>query len=153
METIKCWIKKLAEAYRKLLKSPDSSNRIAHGIALGLALNFLPIPLISIPFSYVLARILRINAPAAVLTIVMFKWAVPFFFAFNFLIGSLLVGRLPAELALSSHLPWHQYSWLMVRSMGYPFLVGSLANATLAWTAAYLILRRLLQLYRRRLVD
>ncbi|MDH7478773.1 MAG: DUF2062 domain-containing protein [Syntrophomonadaceae bacterium] len=152
MGAIKRWLKELAGSYRKLLMSPDSSNRIAHGIALGLGLDFLPIPLISIPFSYLLARVLGVNAPAAVLTAVIFKWAVPFFFAFNFYTGSLLVGRLP-ELTFSSHLPWYQLGWLMVRSIGYPFLIGSLTNAALAWSAAYFILRRLLQLYRRRLAS
>ena len=74
MEFLRRWWAKTKNSYKELLRSADSSNRIAHGIALGVAMDFLPIPFISIPISYVVARLLRINAPAATLTVVFLKW-------------------------------------------------------------------------------
>ncbi|NPV93079.1 MAG: DUF2062 domain-containing protein [Firmicutes bacterium] len=148
MEFLRRWWAKTKNSYKELLRSADSSNRIAHGIALGVMLDFLPIPFISIPFSYVLARLLRINAPAATLTVVFLKWAVPFFFLANIYIGSLLLGGEPSM--PPSHLPWYRYTIMVFQCMGSPFLVGMVINATVAWTVTYLGIRRLLAMYRHR---
>ena len=47
----------ICDYYKKVMEMPDSPKKIARGVALGLAFDFLPIPVISIPLSYLVARI------------------------------------------------------------------------------------------------
>lgn len=132
------------EYYSKVMDLPDSPKKVALGVAMGTAMDFLPVPIISIPISYVLAKLLRINAAAAVLAVIFFKWAVPFFFAVNYMVGRLILGGkgpVPApEIHLTGFDAWLQ--WVM--HLGYPFLLGAFINASLAGTAMYFLVKRLL---------
>jgi len=131
--------------YIKIIEVSDSPKRIARGAALGLAFDFLPIPVISIPLSYVVARLTRCNPVAAVGTVVFFKLAVPFFYTLNVIAGNVLLGDLPRpEITLSgASLP--DFFLAKLVEHGYPFLVGSLVNAALAWLAVYTLLIHLLE--------
>lgn len=136
--------------YNRVMDLSDSPQKIAKGVALGFAFDFLPIPIISIPLSYLAARLTRCNPVAAVATVVFFKLAVPFFFTLNIVVGNALLGDMPGpdiEFAGASVL-----SAFISRLVehGYPFLVGSLINATVAWLAVYFLLMYLLEKRRRR---
>ena len=48
--------------YKRMVSLPDTPKKIAQGVALGFAFDFLPIPIISIPLSYLFARLTRCNA-------------------------------------------------------------------------------------------
>ncbi len=136
--------------YKRVMEMPGSPQKIARGVALGLAFDFLPIPIISIPLSYLVARITRCSPAAAVATVVVFKLAVPVFFTLNLLSGKFLLGDLGGpDLMISGN---SLYASLLGKIMehGYPFLVGSLVNATLVWIAVYLMLMFLLKRSRRR---
>ncbi len=136
------WKNYLREKYNQVMDLPDAPHKIAHGVALGTALDFFPIPLISIPTAYLLARFLRVNAIAAALSATFFKWAVPFFYTLNYLVGSTVVGDslvVPAGGSFST-----------LKEVGYPFFIGAAIDAALAWLLIYFPVRRLLEIRRAR---
>lgn len=117
-----------------------SPRNVAGGVALGLAFDFLPIPVISIPLSYLVARLTRCNPVAAVATVIFFKLAVPFFFTLNLLVGNALLGELPGpQVSFASASVFGPLLERLVEH-GYPFLVGSLVNASLAGLTVYFLL-------------
>lgn len=141
------FLKKLKDSYRKIMNLPDAPNKIAGGVAVGLAMDFLPIPFISIPISYILARAVRLNGLAAALTAVMCKVFVPLFYALNIMVGRLILGGhivktqpVSAEFYLTSIQAW--LTWF--KSLGVPFLLGAVINATLAFLLAYFSFKKLL---------
>ncbi len=121
---------------------PDSPKKIALGVALGTSLNFLPMPFISIPISYLLAKLTRVNATAAVLSVIFFKWAVPLFFTFNYYLGRQILGEKPISyvqqkfsmLNLSNLTIW----W---NDLGIPFLLGAAVNSVVAGVFTYYVIR------------
>lgn len=131
--------------YCKIIALPGSPRKIAGGVALGLAMDFLPIPVISIPLSYLAARFTRCNTVAAVATVVAFKLAVPFFFALNIITGSALLGDTPDLGIPDTDVPLLAPMLKILAEYGYPFLAGSLVNATLAYLAGYMLLVSLLR--------
>jgi uncharacterized protein (TIGR03546 family) len=143
-------INKFKEHYHKVMRLPDSPKKIAGGVALGVALDFLPVPIISIPISFVLAKLIRVNAVASVLTVVFFKCAVPVFFYMNYMVGKLVLLDTAVSPAANGFHAMDILGWMdWVRHLGYPFLVGSFINASLAAVITYFIVSKLL-IYRRR---
>lgn len=137
-------IQRARDYYTKVMDLPDSPKKIALGAAMGTAMDFLPVPIISIPISYVLAKLLRINAAAAVLAVIFFKWAVPFFFAINYMVGKLILGG-SAPAPVPEFHPTGLEAWIMwVKHLGYPFLLGAFINAVVAGTGMYFLLNKLL---------
>ena len=140
MKKVKKYFGLLKGTYKRVMELPDSPKKIALGIALGTALDFLPMPIISIPVSFLLAKLVRVNAAAAVVAVIFFKWAVPFFFAFNYYVGKAMLGGSPPAamkhqlslLELSSWIGW-------IKNLGYPFLLGSAINALLAGIISYFV--------------
>ncbi|HHU86068.1 MAG TPA: DUF2062 domain-containing protein [Peptococcaceae bacterium] len=140
----------ICDYYKKVMEMPDSPKKIARGVALGLAFDFLPIPVISIPLSYLVARITHCSPAAAVATVVVFKLAVPIFYTLNFLSGRLLLGDLPGPDLVFSGDSLLTPFLNKIMEHGYPFLLGSLINATLIWFAVYTLLMFLLKRRSRR---
>jgi uncharacterized protein (DUF2062 family) len=128
------------------LNLPDSPKNVALGVALGTALNFLPMPFISIPISYILAKLLRINATAAVLSVIFMKWAVPFFFTFNYFLGVKLLGLKPSAGHAKHHLLLADLSsiapWL--KGLGAPFMLGAAINAVVFGVCTYFAINALI---------
>lgn len=131
--------------YDKVMGLSGCPQKIARGVALGLAFDFLPIPVISIPLSYLAARLTRCNPVATVATVIAFKLAVPFFYALNILVGNALLGDLPGPQIAASGIPLADPLLEKVIGHGYPFLAGSLVNAGLAGLAVYFLLTGLLR--------
>ncbi|MFZ5646398.1 MAG: DUF2062 domain-containing protein [Bacillota bacterium] len=145
------YLRRLKDTYEKVMDLPDSPRKIAQGVALGTALEFLPMPFISIPVSYLLARLVRVNAAAAVLTVIFFKWAVPFFFAFNYYIGKILLGSADLySFENSVSLTGTEACIEWMRHLGYPFLVGAAINSVLAGVVTYYGVRALLECRRKK---
>jgi uncharacterized protein (DUF2062 family) len=141
----------LKNYYNKVMSLPDSPKKIATGVALGVAFDFLPVPIISIPLSYLVARLIRCSLLAAPATVIVFKPLVPLFFTFNILIGRILCGNVPeTNVTISGFSFLGPYLEKLI-AYGYPFLVGSLVNATLFSLAVYFILLFFLERRRRRL--
>lgn len=143
-------IRRLKEKYTLVLDLPDAPIKVAHGVALGTALDFLPLPIISVPVAYLLARLIKVNAVAAVLAAMFFKFLVPVFYALNLMTGMALLGQWPvartAAMQQIADLKWSEY----LSELGYSFLAGSLVNGALAWLLTYFILRGLLEYRQRR---
>jgi uncharacterized protein (DUF2062 family) len=126
---------------------PDAPSKVALGAALGVAFDFLPIPIISIPIAYMVARVVGGNGLAGALTAAFFKWAVPFFYILNVATGNLLLGfKLPEDMATVAVMDTPGLWMDQLVQLGLPFLVGAVVNAILAWLALYFIVRRLLLL-------
>lgn len=145
------FVRRLKVIYNRVMDLPDSPRKIALGAALGTALEFLPLPFVSIPVSFLLARLARANAAAAVLTVVFFKWAVPIFFAINYYVGRALLGGGP-PLALERQLSWLDFSgWVeWIKGLGSPFLLGAVINSLAAGVITYFLVRALLNWRRKR---
>ncbi|KAF1085999.1 hypothetical protein SPSYN_00737 [Sporotomaculum syntrophicum] len=140
-------IGRLVDYYNRVMDLPDAPSKVALGAALGLAFDFLPIPIISIPIAFLVARLLGGNGLAGALSAAFFKWAVPFFYVLNVATGNLLLNfALPDDsvtvAVMDTHGPWME----QLVQLGVPFLVGAAVNALLAWLALYFIVRRLLLL-------
>lgn len=143
MDKLKQYLK---EKYTRIMELSDAPYKIAHGVALGTALDFLPIPIISIPIAYLMARLIRVNGIAAALSAIFFKWAVPLFYGLNYMVGRAVIGDVPA---VAIH-PLPDESLLAgLKHFGYPFILGAVINAALAWAIVYFPLRRLLEQRRK----
>jgi uncharacterized protein (DUF2062 family) len=141
----------LKNYYNKVMGLPDSPKKIAVGVALGLAFDFLPIPIISVPLSYMVARLIRCSPLAAVATVCVFKVLVPLFYTFDMLTSKLLCGDVPqTDITIKGFSFLDPYLEKLIE-YGYPFLVGSLVNATLVFLAVYYLLLFVLERRRRRL--
>ena len=135
-------VDKIKTRFQEILTLPGSTNKIAQGVALGVAFDFLPIPIISIPLSYLAARLLRCNPVAAVATVIFFKLAVPFFYTLDALTGKLLGGSFsgPTVEFASDNVIIEYIEKIL--EMGYPFLLGSIINAVIIYFIVFYILRR-----------
>ena len=149
------YIRKFKDTCSQVLDLPDSPRKIAQGVALGIALDFLPLPFISIPVSFILAKLFRINAVSAVLAVIFFKWAVPIFFYFDFLVGKMLLGEgAPVRDVMEGISFTGPGAWIAwIKSLSYPFLVGSLVNSSIAGIGSYFGVKYLLDYYRRKKND
>jgi len=139
----------IRDYYKKVLNLSDSPQRVAGGLALGLAFDFLPIPIISIPLSYLVARLVHCNPAATVATVIFFKLAVPFFYTLDYMVGNIILGDLPGPDGFATSIPLLDLFLDKLFEHGYSFLVGCLINATIAYLLVYLTLMFLLKRRRR----
>ena len=141
---------KIRAYYTRMMSLPDSPKKIAQGVALGFAFDFLPIPIISIPLSYLAARLARCNPAAAVCTVIFFKLAVPFFYTLNLFVGRAILGDLPGpDIQFAGGTLMSNFLAGLVEH-GYPFLLGSALNAVVAWFIVYTLLMYIISRKRRR---
>lgn len=141
--------------YFKILRLKDSPAKIAKGVALGVALDFLPLPFISLPIAWLVAKLAHFNTIAAVMTAAALKPAVfTILFPFNVLVGGLLLGdRTPVAPPHMVPVPEPNLSWESITNfftidtlkvLGPSFLVGSIINAVVWSLVVYLFLNRTL---------
>lgn len=140
---------RLKNHYSRVMNIPDAPQKIARGAAIGLALDFLPLPLVSIPIAYLIARLAGGNGLAAALTAAFFKLAVPFFYVLNMITGGLMLGYndLDSVEQVAEIFAQTQAGWLEKLSLlGYPFMLGAIINAVLVFAIVYVVLRKVLYL-------
>jgi len=139
------------DSYHRLLNLPEAPQKVAQGIALGIAFDFLPVPFISIPLSFLVAKLVRVHAVAATLTVCLFKPVVPLFFTLNIFVGKLLVGTAPSPITdeLAHGVPILTKALLKIKALGFPFLVGSVTNALWAGLLVYFIAVKFLEARQR----
>lgn len=136
---------KLKDNYNKLMNLPDAPDKVAGGVAIGVGMDFLPIPIISIPVSYLVARAVGLNGLAAALTAMLLKWAVPFFYAINIMVGRLiLMGRTETPHAVFADFDFTKLdAWLAwFKSLGQPFLIGAGINSLIAFVVVYFAFKK-----------
>lgn len=141
--------------YLKILRLKDSPAKIAKGVALGVGLDFLPLPFISLVVAWVVAKLARLNTIAAVMTAAALKPAVfTIFFPFNVLVGELVLGR-RTQIAPPQQVPVPEptlsfdsltnfFSVNTLKVLGPSFLVGSIINAVVWSLVVYVFLNRTL---------
>ena len=146
------YVRRIKDTWEKVMDLPDSPRKIAQGVALGTALDFLPMPFISIPVSFILAKFVRVNAVAAVLTVIFLKWAVPFFFAFDYFVGKMLVGEsAPPQYSAGGFSFTSLEAWMeWLTHLGYPFLIGAAVNSVVAGVITYFVIMALLNCRRNK---
>ncbi|SFG87431.1 hypothetical protein SAMN05660649_02963 [Desulfotomaculum arcticum] len=144
---------RLKKYYTRVMDIPDAPVKVARGAAIGLAIDFMPVPIIGIPIAYVIARVVGGNGLAAALTATFFKWTVPFLYMLNIATGSLVMGieeydhAMPVmKSATLTPADWINY----LSQFGYPFMVGAVINSILAWLLLYYGVRKLMMTRQKR---
>jgi uncharacterized protein (DUF2062 family) len=137
------WLEAAKNYYHKISTLPDGPNKIIKGVALGAAFGFLPVPLVGIPVSYLLARLLHCSPVATVATVIFTTPVVSFFYTLDAVVGVALFGSIagPDYDIVSENV---LIGRLMERALelGYHFLLGSLVNALACYAVVYYILKR-----------
>lgn len=142
------WLKLKWLVFIRLKDEPAS---IAKGVAIGIAMDFLPTFGFGLIFAYIIALVLRVNKVAAVLSAVFFKWAIPIFYIGNIAMGKLLTSREIQPKDLSSINAnqgfFHFGDWT---ELSTTFLMGSGLNAIIAGIISYFLCRKFIE-YKRKL--
>ena len=127
--------------YLLFIRIKDQPNKIAAGAALGVSFDVLPTFGLGVVAAFFIARLIRVNSLAAVISAVLFKLAIPFFIYINFKTGSLFINdppQLNGELLSRAELmasPWFNFDW---SRLGRSFILGSVINAAVCFGLVYL---------------
>lgn len=137
--------------YLKILRIKDSPVQIAKGVALGVAIDFLPLPFISIFISFIVAKFFKFNTLAAVTTTILFKGAIPFFYALNITVGKILKGNPPESLTIEpTQVDTSFFDFDKLKHASDVFLWGSFINAIIVGIVVYFVVRWALEKRRER---
>jgi len=137
--------------YYRMIRLKDTPSKVAQGVGLGFALDFaIPIPYISIFFAFVLARVLKINSLAAVMSASFLKLFFPAIVYINFTIQKVLVSAFPfLKTVVIPHPAGTNYFERLVNSIlagGVPYLLAGLVNGAVIFIASYLTVFYLLRM-------
>lgn len=145
--------------YIRILRLKDSPTKIAKGVALGVAMEFLPLPFINILIAWLIARLTGINSLAAVMTSVALKPAAfTAFVPLNILVSRLLGGggariaphQLVPEMSMTPQVTAFQFYSEKLKVLGLHYLAASTINALLWGLVVFFILNRALALRQER---
>lgn len=116
--------------YIKVVRLQDSPEKIAGGLALGVALGILPSFGLGIIIALFTAGLFRVNKASAVIgTLVMNPWTATFFWALSYLAGSLILGQdLRETIAIIKTLKGHSDLWrsLVGSRLLLPYIIGNI---------------------------
>lgn len=139
--------------YLKMLRLRDTPAKVAQGVALGVAMDFvIPIPLLSIFIAFLVARILKTNSLAAVMSATAFKPLFALIVALNILTTGYILKAFPGLKGMD--LPHPAGTNVIERlindilSRGVPYLMACALNGVIIGVIVYLVVRKILQ-YRR----
>ncbi|MBM7866545.1 DUF2062 domain-containing protein [Heliobacterium gestii] len=118
--------------YLRLRRLKDQPEPLARGVAFGFASGFGPFFGLGLVAAWAFAALFRGNRTAAVITAVLFKWAIPLFITANLAVGSLVWGQ-PLHHA-NVHDLRHAHFW---KDMGVFFVTGSAINMVISYVVAY----------------
>ncbi|MDD2421711.1 MAG: DUF2062 domain-containing protein [Heliobacteriaceae bacterium] len=121
--------------YLRLLRLRDRPEPLARGIAFGFASGFGPFIGFGVFAAWAFAHFCGGNRVAAVITALLFKWAIPIFIAANLATGSFFLGQTLSSIPVSSSGWW--FSADFWRDVGLTFLTGSLINTILIFAIVY----------------
>lgn len=127
--------------YLRLLRVRDQPEPLARGIAFGFASGFGPFIGFGLVAAWVFAALFKGNRLAAVITAVLFKWAIPIFVASNLTVGSLVWGQPSTQPPPVGGDGWFDLglSW---KDVGVVYLTGSAINSVIAYLVSYYPIRR-----------
>jgi len=142
--------------YLKMLRLRDTPAKVAQGVALGVAMDFVvPIPLLSIFIAFLAARILKMNSLAAVMSATAFKPLFAGIVALNILTTGYIIKAFPGLKGMS--LPHPAGTNLLERlmnsvlSQGLPYLLACAVNGVIIGVIVYIVVHKILQYRRNRL--
>lgn len=128
--------------YIRVVRLEDSPEKVAGGLALGVALGVLPSFGLGIIIALFAAGLFRVNRAAAVVgTLVMNPWTATFFWALSYLSGSLILGQdLHETIALVKTLKQRSDLWesLIGSRLLLPYIIGNVL-VTLAASATFYV--------------
>lgn len=142
--------------YLKMLRLKDTPAKVAEGVALGVAMDFvIPIPLVSIFIAFLVARIFKMNSLAAVMSATAFKPLFAGIVGLNILTTGYIIKAFPNLKGVAlphpagiSHLERLLNSIL---SQGVPYLIACAVNGVIIGIIVYVVVLRILQYRRNRL--
>jgi len=124
------FVRWLRYQYVRLMRINDSPEKVASGLALGVAIGVLPSFGLGVIAALFIAGYLGLNRAAAVIgSLVMNPWTAPFFWGLSFLAGSLMLGNdLGETFRVIKELKVHGDPWssLLARELLLPYLVGNI---------------------------
>lgn len=112
---------------KRLLNLRGDRRVIARGIAVGVAMNFVPTVGLGVPVVYWLAGLARGHKMAAVVSTMSIKAIFPILYIFNYIIGEILLER-----HFVYTLDWH-----VAAVAGASFFLGSAINTIIAFILTY----------------
>lgn len=134
------WNRLLLYYKHRLVRLPDSSYRIAAGLACGAAVSFTPFIGLHVLLAIVLAFAMRANLVAALIgTIVGNPWTFPLIWTIIYWLGAMAMGSgasvmltdiIDAEMLFFS--PWQALKPVLV-----PMMIGGVPLAVLVWWIVY----------------
>lgn len=140
--------------YLKILRLKDTPYKVAKGVALGVSLDFLLLPFISILIAYVIAKLARFNSVAAATTAAVLKPAVFLvFWPMNILVGSFFLGghtkinnveTMPEPNNIFKMGEYLEQLTKYIKHLGPDFLLGSVINSILSAIIVYFLVSRIL---------
>lgn len=134
-----------------ILRLPDSAAKIALGVALGIAFNFLPTFGTGLVFAFILASIIGANRAAAVISAIAVKVGIPFFYLSNLVTGHLILNdKVNVGGETVPDFSWSELSLETIQHLGKPFLIGSAVNALVAGLLTYYLALKFIEKYKMR---
>lgn len=136
--------------YYRMIRVKDSPSKVAQGMALGFAMDFvIPIPFVSIFIAFVVAKLIKFNSLAAVIASASLK---PFFLAvvaLNIYIQDILVTAVPhLQRIILPHPAGVNFFEKIINGIltrGVPYLLAGLLNGMVVFMVTYLIVYYLLR--------
>lgn len=128
--------------YLTFIRIKDKPHNIAVGAALGISLDVVPTFGLGVVVAFFIARLIRVNSLAAVISAVVFKLAIPFFVFINIKTGGVFIEDpdvLNTERYARAELlpnPWLGFDW---SHLGQSYLLGSVVNAAVIFVVTYLV--------------
>jgi len=136
--------------YFKMIRLKDTPSKVAQGVGVGLAMDFaVPIPLVSIFVAFVVARILKINSLAAVMSATALKPFFPFIVMINIYVQSVIVSAFPVtnRIILPHSLGTNFFERIVnsILARGVPYLMAGIINGLVVFIISYLAVYYLLR--------
>lgn len=113
--------------WKRLLTLRGDRRAIAQGIALGVAINFIPTVGLGPPLVYWIAKMIKGHRVSAIVSTMGLKAVVPLFYLLNYIVGDLLL-----EQRLAPNLNWNG-----VVDAGASFLLGGAINFMVMFVITY----------------
>jgi len=115
--------------YVRLLRINDTPEKIAGGLALGVAIGILPSFGLGIIVAVFVAGFIGVNKASALIgTLIMNPWTAPFFWGVSYLAGSLLLGNdLSGAITVVRELKGQGDLWenLLAQRLLFPYIAGN----------------------------
>ena len=137
--------------YYRMIRLKDTPSKVAQGAGLGFAMDFaVPIPFVSIFIAFLVAKILKINSLAAVMSSTALKPLFPAIVALNIYVQSLIVTLFPGlGTVILPHPTGTNYLETIVNSIlnrGVPYLLAGLFNGAVVFVISYFVIYYLLKI-------